>query len=233
MPGAAAAIRRVLETDRQDRWRIRAALAYPAVVCALAALGIWWLGSSGFPHEGLIVSPHGPAAADQAIPTGRFLRSLRWPAAAGGVALAAVAAGGWAARSRPRGSGRHEALVCEVRAAATTAGLPAAEEERLVGEASGAATRSRAPGGDPPPLAALAASFPDSLERAEALRATADFYWLLDERRRRRQWVVPICGILAAGFLVLLYGVAMFGPLADFMNAIATRPPSGSGSGMP
>jgi hypothetical protein len=32
---------------------------------------------------------------------------------------------------------------------------------------------------------------------------------------------------------VLLYGVAMFGPLAEFMNAIATRPPVGPGSGTP
>lgn len=103
-----------------------------------------------------------------------------------------------------------------------------------MGEVCAAATHGRARGGDPPPLAALAGSLTDPLERAEALRATADFYWLLDERRRRRRrWLLPICGILAAGFLVLLYGVAMFGPLTEFMNSIATRPPSGSGGGTP
>ena len=232
--GCEDAVRRVVEADRKDRWQTRAALAYPALVCALAALGIWWLGSSGFPHEGLIVSPAGPAAVDRTIPTGRFLRSVRWPAAGGCLAIAAAAAWWWAARSRPRRSGRHEALVCDVRAAATAAGMPAADEERVVGEVCAAATRGRAPGGEAPPLAMLAASLTDPLERAEALRATADFYWLLDERRRRRRrWLLPICGILAAGFLVLLYGVAMFGPLAEFMNTIATRPPSGPGGGTP
>jgi hypothetical protein len=228
------AVQRVVEADRQDRWQTRAAFAYPALVCLLAALGIWWLGRSGFPHEGLIVSPAGPAVADRTIPTGRFLRSIGWPAAGGCVALAAAAAAWWRTRNRPRQSGRHEALACEVRAAATSAGLSSADEERIVGEICGAVATRRAAVSGPPPLAALAGSLPDPLERAEALRATADFYWLLDERcRRRRRWLLPICGILAAGFLVLLYGVAMFGPLAEFMNAIATRPPVGPGSGTP
>jgi hypothetical protein len=232
--GCEDAFQRVVEADRQDRWQTRAAFAYPALVCLLAAIGIWWLGSSGFPHEGLIVSPAGPAAADRGIPTGRFVRSIGWPAAGGCVALAAAAAAWLRTRNRPRQSGRHEALVCEVRAAATAAGLSSADEERLVGEVCGAVATRRAAVSGPPPLAALAGSLPDPLERAEALRATADFYWLLDERcRRRRRWLLPICGILAAGFLVLLYGVAMFGPLAEFMNAIATRPPVGPGSGTP
>lgn len=232
--GCEDAVRRVVEADRQERWQTRAALAYPALVCLLAALGIWWLGSSGFPREGLIVSQAGPAAADRTIPTGRFVRSIGWPAAGGCVGAAAAAAWWWATRDRRRQSGRHEALACEVRAAATAAGLPATEEEQLVGEVCAAATHGRARSTATPPLAAVAASLADPLERAEALRATADFYWLLDDRRRRRRrWLVPICGILAAGFLVLLYGVAMFGPLVDFMNAIATRPPVGPRSGAP
>ncbi len=233
--GCEAAVRRVVEANRQERLQTRTALAYPALVCALAALGIWWLGSFGFPHEGLIVSPAGPAAADRTIPTGRFLRSIGWPAAGGCAAVVvATAAWWWAAHKRPRQSGRHEALACEVRAAATAAGLPADEEERLVGEACGGMTHGRRQQGDAPPLAALARSLADPLERGEALRATADFYWLLDERRRRRrEWLLPICGILAAGFVVLLYGVAMVGPLADFMTAIATQPPGGPGSGTP
>ena len=233
--GCEAAVRRVVEANRQERRQTRTALAYPALVCALAALGIWWLGSSGFPHEGLIVSPAGPAVADRTIPSGRFLRSIGWPAAGGCAAVVVtIAAWWWAARKRPRQSGRHEALACEVRAAATAAGLPADEEERLVGEVCGGMSHGRRQYGDAPPLAALARSLADPVERAEALHATADFYWLLDERRRRRrEWLLPICGILAAGFIVLLYGVAMVGPLADFMTAIATQPPGGPGSGMP
>jgi hypothetical protein len=232
--GCEDAVRRVVEADRQERWQARAALAYPALVCLLAALGIWWLGRSGFPHEGLIVSPAGPAVADRTIPTGRFWRSIRWPAVGGCLAITVAAAWWWAARSRPRRSGRHDALACEVRAAAAAAGLSPAEENRLVGEACAAATLGRATSNAPPPLAEFAGSLSNPLERAEALRATADFYWLLDERRRRRRrWLLPICGILAAGFVVLLYGVAMFGPLADFMNTIATRPPAGPGSGTP
>ena len=233
--GCEDAVRRVVEANREERLQTRTALAYPALVCGLAALGIWWLGSSGFPHEGLIVSPAGPAAADQMIPTGRFLRSIGWPAAGGCAAVVvATVAWWWAARNRPRQSGRHEALACAARAAATVAGLPADEEERLVGEVCGGATHGRATSRAAPPLAALARSLTDPLERAEALRATADFYWLLDERRRRRrQWLLPIGGILAAGFVVLLYCVAMVGPLADFMIAIATQPPASPGSGMP
>jgi len=225
----ADAVARVAAADCQDRWQTRAAVAYPAFVCLLAGLGMWWLGTSGFPQEGTIVSPMGAVAADRG--NGRMLRAVGWPAAGGGAALmAAAAAWWWRRRTRPRQSGRHEALACEVRAAAITAGLPPADEERIVRETSG----SLAPRGNAsatPPLAALAASLPVPHERAEALRATADFYWLLDDRRRqRRQWLLPACGIVTAGFVVLLYGIAMFGPLADFMHAIATRPPNASGS---
>ena len=39
------------------------------------------------------------------------------------------------------------------------------------------------------------------------------------------RWLLPVCGIVTAGFVVLLYGIAMFGPLADCMHAIATRVP--------
>ena len=228
----ADAVARVAAADRQDRWQIRAALAYPAFVCLLAGLGMWWLGTFGFPQEGTIVSPMGPVAADRG--GSRMLRSVGWPAAVGGAALmAAAAAWWWQRRTRPRQSGRHEALACEVRAAAAAAGLPPADEERIVREMSG----SLAPRGNAsatPPLAALAASLPVPHERAEALRATADFYWLLDDRRRqRRQWLLPACGIVTAGFVVLLYGIAMFGPLADCMHAIATRVPAASGSAAP
>jgi hypothetical protein len=124
--GCEAAVRRVVEANRQERRQTRTALAYPSLVCGLAALGIWWLGSSGFPHEGLIVSAAGPAAADRMIPTGWFLRSIGWPAAGGCAAVVvATVAWWWAARKRPRQSGRHEALACAARAAATVAGLPA------------------------------------------------------------------------------------------------------------
>lgn len=230
----ADAVARVAAADRQDRWQTRAALAYPAFVCLLAGLGMWWLGTSGFPQEDTIVSPMGPAAADRA--GGRMLRSVGWPAASGGAALmAAAAAWWWRRRTRPRQSGRHEALACEVRAAAAAAGLSAADEERIVRElCCSLAPRGRGNASAPPPLAALAASLSDPRERAEALRATADFYWLLDDRRcQRRQWLLPACGIVTAGFVVLLYGIAMFGPLADFMHAIATRSPNASGSAAP
>ncbi len=230
----ADAVARVAAADRQDRWQTRAAVAYPAFVCLLAGLGMCWLGTSGFPQEGAIVSPMGAVAADRG--NGRMLRSVGWPAASGGAALMAAAAAWWLSRrTRPRQSGRHEALACEVRAAAAAAGLSAADEERIVRELCGSlAPRGRGNASAPPPLAALAASLPDPRERAEALRATADFYWLLDDRRRqRRQWLLPACGIVTAGFVVLLYGIAMFGPLADFMHAIAMRPPNASGSAAP
>jgi len=230
----ADAVARVAAADRQDRWQTRAALAYPAFVCLLAGLGMWWLGTSGFPQEGTIVSPMGPVAADRG--GGRLLRAVGWPAVGGGAALmAAAVASWWQRRTRPRQSGRHEALACEVRAAAAAAGLSAADEERIVRAVCGShAPRHHGHGSAAPPLAALAASLPDPRERAEALRATADFYWLLDDRRRqRRQWLLPACGIVTAGFVVLLYGLAMFGPLADCMHAIATRVPAASGSAAP
>ena len=149
--------------------------------------------------------------------------------------MAAAAAWWWRRRTRPRQSGRHEALACEVRAAAAATGLPVDDEERIVRAVCGShAPRHHGHGSAAPPLAALAASLPNPRERAVALRATADFYWLLDDRRRqRRQWLLPACGIVTAGFVVLLYGIAMFGPLADFMHAIATRPPAPSGSPAP
>lgn len=226
LPEAAAAIQRAAEADRQDRWQTIRLLAYPVLVGVLAAVGTGWFALSGFPQEGTIISAARPAVADRGIPTVRFWRAFRWPAVLGTAALAVAAAVWWRrVGSRPRPAGRREAVACDVRAAATLAGLPPADQERLVAEACrGGSVAER-------PLAAFAAAVTDPLERAEALRASGDFYWLLVERRRRRRaWLWPIAGTLAAGLVVLLYGVAMIGPLADFMNTIAIRPPAPRGS---
>lgn len=232
LPEAAAAIQRAAEADRQDRWQTLRLLAYPVLVGALAAVGTGWFALSGFPQEGTIISAAGPAVADRGIPTGRFWRAVRWPTILGATALAVAAAVWWRrVGSRPRPAGRREAVACDVRAAATLAGLPPADQERLVAEACRGVASARGGSVAERPLAAFAAAVTDPLERAEALRASGDFYWLLDERRRRRRaWLWPVAGTLAAGLVVLLYGVAMIGPLADFMNTIATRPPTSRGS---
>ncbi len=213
-PRLLAALQRAAAAAREARRRMLRALVYPLFVGVLAVLGIGWLARRTPPlEEDILVSP-GPVvtAAPDAAPV---LRAIARPAAVG-VPLALAAAAWGFARGRRRPAGHEDALVCEARAAVAEANGSADLAERVVADIGGAATGQRA---IDRPLAAYAAARSDPLERAESLRAAAEFYRLLDERRTsRRGRLLPVIGVLAAGFLVLLYGLALFGPLAEMLE---------------
>lgn len=225
-----AAVQRFAATAREDRRIARTALAYPVIVALLAGLGIAWLAMrSASDLADLEVSYAGPI---RGVPSGGILtRSLGLPLLAGLSTLAATAAGwSWYVRRRWQPAGAAAALACHARAALIAAGCAADDEPRIVDEICGGTAADRGPEGAPLPLVAHAASFQDPVERAEALRAAARFYEAeADRRRENRRRLLPIMGIVAAGFIVLLYGLALFGPLAETLDTMAVNPPGPAG----
>lgn len=224
-----AAVQRFATAAGEERRITRTALAYPVIVGVLACLGIAWLATRSAPGiADLEASYAGPL---RGMPAGGIVsRSLATPVVAALAALAAAAAGwSWYARRRWRPAGAAAALACHARAALTAAGCPADDESRIVEEICGGAA-DREPEGEPLPLVAHAASFRDPVERAEALQAAARFYEAeADRRRAARRRLLPIVGIVAAGFIVLLYGLALFGPLAETLETMAVNPPGPAG----
>jgi hypothetical protein len=225
-PRLLAALQQAAAAAREARRRMLRAIVYPLFVGVLAVLGIGWLARRTPPLEEDTLVSRGPVvtASPDAAPV---LRAIARPTAFG-VPLALAVALAWGfARGRRRSAGYADALVCEARAAVAEAHGSADLEERVATDIAGAATGQRVLDR---PLAAYAASRSDPLERAESLRATAEFYRLVDERRtHRRGRLVPVIGVLAAGFLVLLYGLALFGPLAEMLDAAGTRLPGRAG----
>lgn len=225
-----AALQRFATNAREDRRIARTALAYPVIVALLAGLGIAWLAArSASGLADLEASYVGPI---RGVPAGEIVaRSLATPIVAALAALAAAVAGwSWYARRRWQSAGAAAALACAARAALIAAGCAADEEPRIVDEICGDTAADRRPDGSPLPLVAHAASFRDPIERAEALRAAARFYEAeADRRRAARRRLLPIVGIVAAGFIVLLYGLALFGPLAETLETMAVNPPGPAG----
>ena len=207
-------------TLADDRWRLRLAIAYPLVVAVLALIGLAWI----------------------TLTDGRLIRSLEatfpdppnaapvspWPtigpvevaiAVAGMLAIAALVA--WLVRLCRRDPDHAAAAVrCDLLAELTSCDCSEAERHRLasallagVGLTSPSAAR---------PLAALAEREADVDARASHLWAVAMFERGLDDRRRRRvRAFVPVIGCLVAGVAVLLYGVALFRPMARLFDTIA------------
>ncbi len=224
-----AAVQRFATNAREERRITRTALAYPVIVAIFAGLGIAWLATRSAP--GLADLEASYAGPIRGVPKGAIVaRSLGLPLVAGLGTLAAVAAGwSWYARRRWRPAGAAAALACHARATLTVAGCAAEDEPRIVDEICGGGA-DRGPEGTPLPLVAHAASFRDPVERAEALRAAARFYEAEADRRRNiRRRLLPIMGIVAAGFIVLLYGLTLFGPLAETLETMAVNPPGPAG----
>ncbi len=214
-PRLLAALQQAAAAAQESRRRMLRAIVYPLFVGMLAVLGIGWLARRTPPLEEDTLVSRGPVvtAVPDAMPV---LLAIARPAVVGvPLALAATVAWGFA-RGRRRSAGHADALVCEARAAVAEANGSADLAERVAADIGGAATGQRA---IDRPLAAYAAARSDPLERVESLRAAAGFYRLLDERRTsRRGRLLPVIGVLAAGFLVLLYGLALFGPLAEMLE---------------
>ena len=203
-----------------DRWRMRLTIAYPAIIVVLALSGLIWITlTDGRLIRELEATFHDPPTTAPV--------SL-WPtmgpvevtmAIAGALAIVTLVA--WLARLARRDPDHFAAAVrCDLLAELTSCDCPAAVRHRLandllagIGLASPSAAR---------PLGALVEREADVDARASHLWAVAMFERGLDERRRRRvRRLAPVLGCLVAGVAVLLYGVALFRPMARLFDTIS------------
>ena len=203
-----------------DRWRLWLAIAYPAIIVVLALLGLIWITlTDGRLIRGLEASFEDPPRPAPVSP---------WPtmgpvevtiAIVGALAIATLVAS--LARLLRRDPDHFAAAVrCDLLAELTSCACPAAERHRLahdlvagIGLQSPAAAR---------PLAVLVEREADVDARASHLWAAAMFERGLDERRRQRvRRLAPVLGCLVAGVAVLLYGVALFRPMAQLFDTIS------------
>jgi len=208
-------------TLRDDRLRLRVAVVYPAAVFVLALAGLVWstLANGPLIHrvENSFLEPP-PAAPPSPWPTiGPVEVAI---AGAGGLAVIALVA--WLVReSRRDTSHLATAVRCDVLAELAACDESTTTKHRLAADllaALGLAERPAAAA-----LVASAESQADGDARASQLWAVAMFERSLDERRRRRtRGLVPVVGCLIAGVAVLLYSLAVFRPLAGFVDVIAT-----------
>lgn len=207
-------------TLADDRWWLRLAITYPAIVAALALFGLAWITrTDGRLIRTIEATFHDPPSAAPVSPWPTFGPVDMAIAVAGMLAITALVA--WLARLCRRDPDHAAAAVrCDLLAELTSCDCPGAERHRLadellagVGLTGPSAAR---------PLAALAEGEADVDARASHLRAVAMFERGLDHRRRRRvRRLVPVIGCLVAGVAVLLYGVALFRPMARLFDTIA------------
>jgi len=207
------------EVRRDDRLRLRWALVYPALVATLAILGTAWVTA----RDGPLIHNVEDAFRDPPIPTPRSA----WPqVGAAGVGVAAtgvLAAAGLAAwlvalvrRDARAGS---LAVRCDVLAELAGSDCPGDVGDRL---ARAIVVDVDPHDGSLPPLVAHAVARDDVDGRARLLRSTAAFYRGLAERRRRAvRRFVPTAACCVAGLAVLLYGLALFRPMAGLVDTLA------------
>lgn len=219
-------------TLRDDRLRLRVAVVYPAAVFVLALAGLVWstLANGPLIHdvEDSFLEPP-PTTPPSPWPTiGPVELAI---AGAGGLAVIALVA--WLVRESRRDTGHlATAVQCDMLAELAACEGATATKHRLAADllaALGLAER--------PAAAALVASAEAPANddaRAAQLWAVAMFERSLDERRRRRaRSLVPVVGCLIAGVAVLLYTVAVFRPLAGFVDVIAAPRGMIGGEGWP
>lgn len=219
-PALAGVLDEAAATLRDDRLRMRIAVVYPAAVFVLALAGLVWVSLANGPLiRGIEDSFLEPPPATPPAP---------WPsvgpvelviAGAGGLAVVSLVA--WLVRASRRDTGHlATAVQCDLLAELSACEGSTAGKRRLVADMLaplGLADRPAAAG-----LVASAESPADDDARAAQLWAVAMFERGLDERRRRRmRGIVPVVGCLIAGVAVLLYGVAVFRPMATFFDFLA------------
>lgn len=214
-----ALVAEVAERRRDDRLRLRQALVYPVLVAVLAILGTAWVTA----RDGPLIHDVEDAFRDPPLPTPRSA----WPqVGAAGAAVAAtgvLAAAGLAAWlvALVRRDARAGSLAtrCDVLAELSGSDCPGPVADRL---ARALVAEVDPDDGPLPPLAAHAVARDDVDGRAVLLRSTAAFYRGLDARRRRAvRRSVPTAACCVAGLAVLLYGLALFQPLAGLVDTLA------------
>lgn len=214
-----AIVTEAAEARRGDRAWLRRALVYPAIVLVLALVGTVWITV----RDGALIHDVEDAFREPPIPTPQ----PAWPRfGSGDVAVASLAALGAA--------GLLAWLVWQGRRDAA-AGVVASRCDVLAELAAGGCTRdtgatlARAIVTDAapvsagwPPLVMHAIAHDDSDRRVSLLRSTAAFYRGLEQRRRHTlERVVPAAACCVAGLVVMLYGLALFRPLAGLVDTLA------------
>jgi len=202
-----------------DRWRMRLTIAYPAIIVMLALSGLIWVTlTDGRLIRELEATFHDPPRAAPVSPWPTMGPVEMTIAVTGTLTIAALAA--WLARLARRDPDHFAAAVrCDLLAELTSCDCPATVRHRLANDllaGVGLASPSTAR-----PLGALVEREADVDARASHLWAVAMFERGLDDRRRR--WVrrlAPVLGCLIAGVAVLLYGVALFRPMARLFETI-------------
>lgn len=214
-----AIVAEAAEARRADRAWLRWALAYPAVVLVLALVGTAWITV----RDGALIHDVEDAFREPPIPTPQ----PAWPTVGSGdVAVASLAALGaaglvaWLVRQGRRDAAAGiVAFHCDVLAELATGGCTRNTGETLaraiVADAGPVAAGC-------PPLVTHAIARDDSDGRVSLLRSTAAFYRGLEQRRRRTlEHVVPAAACCVAGLAVMLYGLALFRPLAGLVDTLA------------
>ncbi|NBU40824.1 MAG: hypothetical protein EBS51_08465 [Planctomycetia bacterium] len=216
---------------RDDRLWLRQVLVYPAAVGVLAILGAAWITT----RDGVLIHDVQDAFRDPPIPTPR----AAWEAfdgvavsvAVGGL-LAAIGLTAWILRLGRRDA-RSGALAvrCDVLADLAAGDCPVAVGDRLARAIAAEADAAAAP---PSALVAHAVARDDVDARASLLRSTAAFYRGLDARRRRAlRRAVPTAATCVVGWVVLIYGIALFRPLVGLVDALAAPRDGGAVRGGP
>jgi hypothetical protein len=232
---ALLALQDAAERGAAESWRWWLDVAYPLLVCALAAAGLvvlaGWYGPLIAAVDDTLSSPRAGAIFD-ARPV---VEAVRIPVIATLVGLAGAAIAWLRLTDRRRAAeGSPQSRLGEaVRAMLAANGVSqgadgvsrGAEEaangivEPIVAAISGGSLPAGA-------LVTHAAAIAEPMARQAALATVADHERMVAAARCRSQGRVPaMIGSIVAGLAVLLYGVALFKPLVTVMQRVAEQPP--------
>jgi hypothetical protein len=232
---ALLALQDAAERGAAESWRWWLDVAYPLLVCALAAAGLvvlaGWYGPLIAAVDDTLSSPRAGAIFD-ARPV---VEAVRIPVIATLVGLAGAAIAWLRLTDRRRAAeGDPQSRLGEaVRAMLAANGVSQAADgvSRGAEEAANGIVEPivAAISGGSLPAGALvthAAAIAEPMARQAALATVADHERMVAAARCRSQGRVPaMIGSIVAGLAVLLYGVALFKPLVTVMQRVAEQPP--------
>jgi hypothetical protein len=216
-------LERIVLLDRRHRWESVLAACYPIGISLCAVAGIAVLSVVQDPLLNSLAEP-----IQLAVPTAEPVPTPVWDAVAlpAGIAAASLAAvaviWGSQRQRRAEASRRKAAVACELESICEGMGLEGSRREEILDDLKGVTGGISAPVF--PPLATVLKKQP-AADRGAALASVAGFYRdTSDALLERRVKMLPVVGSIVAGVAVLLYGVALFTPLARLFDTIASMP---------
>jgi hypothetical protein len=216
-------LERIVALDRRQRWDGVLAACYPIGVCLSAAAGIVVLAVVQDPLINSLAEP-----IQVATPASEPAPTPVWDAVAvpAGIAVALLSAVAviWASQRQRRieASRRRASVACEIESICDGIGLKGSRRDEILDDLKGVTGGLSAPAF--PPLATVVKKHPTP-GRGAALASVAGFYRdTSDALLERRIKMLPVVGSIVAGVAVLLYGIALFTPLARLFDTIASMP---------